>query len=71
MKNQPIFSRIWIKTMRRDPSLWYGIQMLRGPIISKAKYTVESDHPEVVEFVQRQLNRFVIFGLPQMLEVSD
>lgn len=56
--NRPIFQRHWAPVMMRDPHVWYGMELIKGPIISKAKFTVESDTPEVQEFVQRQIDNF-------------
>ena len=69
--NQPLFNRFWIPAMERDPHLWYGFQMLRGPIISKAKYKVNSDNPDVLAFVDRQIKRFWTNGIPLSLTAME
>lgn len=66
--NEPLFFRYWIPAMMRDPHMWYGIEMLKGPIISKAKFTIESEDSAVQEYAQRQLNRFLTRGLPVSLK---
>jgi hypothetical protein len=53
-----IFFRHYIPLMMRDPHLWYGMELLKGPIVSKAKFLCESDDTEVIEFVERQFDRF-------------
>lgn len=63
----PMFMRYYIPAMLRDPEIWYGIEMLRGPIISKTKYKVISTNPEIVEYVERQIKRFISRGLPSSL----
>lgn len=66
--NRPIFVRAWISAMMRDPHVWYGMELLKGPIISKAKFTVESDNQEVADFVQRQLDLFWRKGISVALD---
>ena len=66
-RNQPLFHRYWIPAMERDPHLWYGFQMLRGPIISKAKYKVLSNNPDVEHFVDSHIKRFWTNGIPLTL----
>lgn len=61
--DQPLFMRYFIPAMLRDPEIWYGLEMLRGPIISKAKYKVVSPEPEVQAFVERQIKRFWTRGI--------
>jgi hypothetical protein len=65
--DQPLFMRYYIPAMLRDPEIWYGIEMLKGPIISKAKYKVVSPIPEVSEYVDRQIKRFWTRGVPLSL----
>lgn len=65
--NQPLFFRYYIPAMERDPHLVYGIKMLRAPILTKAKYEVTSDMPEVQDFVDKQIKRFWAVGLPLSL----
>jgi hypothetical protein len=65
--NQPVFHRYWIRAMERDPHLWYGFQMLRGPIISKAKYEVECEEEDIAWFVQKQIDKFWANGVSQTL----
>lgn len=69
--NMPIFSRYYVPAMQRDPHLSFGMWILRGPIISKTKYNVISDNPQVKLFVERQLKRFYMGGLSQILEAMD
>lgn len=69
--NQPLFQRYWISAMRRDPSLWYGIQMLRGPILSKAKYEVEAEDEDIAWFIQKQIDKFWINGMPLTLSSME
>lgn len=65
--SHPIFMRYYTGAMLRDPDIKYGIEMLRGPIISKAKFKVVSSDPEVAEFVDRQIKRFWTVGAPMSL----
>jgi hypothetical protein len=68
--NEPLFMRYWIPAMMRDPHLWYGIEMLRGPIVSKAKFNLIATDPSDQEYGQRQLKLFMTKGLPIALKFS-
>ena len=61
--NQPIFARFWIPAMEQDPHLIYGFRMLTGPVLTKAKFKINSDMPEVAEFVDRMIKRFWLTGV--------
>jgi hypothetical protein len=59
---------MYVPIMLRDPHVWYGMELLKGPIISKAKYTVESDDAEVMEYVDRQIKNFWSCGIAMALD---
>jgi hypothetical protein len=65
---RPIFYRRWIPVMMRDPHLAFGMDLLKGPILSKAKFTVESSDMEVADFVQRQIDKFWLRGASKALD---
>lgn len=65
---RPIFFRMFVPIMMRDPHLWYGIELLKGPIVSKAKYVVESEDSELAEFIQKQIDRFWRKGISYALD---
>jgi hypothetical protein len=65
---RPIFFRHYVPIMMRDPHLWYGMELLKGPIISKAKYLCECTDMEVAEFVERQFDRFWQRGVDKALD---
>lgn len=65
---RPVFFRSWIPLMMRDPHLWYGMELLKGPIITKAKYVVECDDMDVAEYVQRQIDKFWMRGVAKALD---
>jgi hypothetical protein len=54
--------------MMRDPHLWYGMELLKGPIITKAKYTVECDDMDVANYVQKQIDKFWMRGVSKALD---
>jgi hypothetical protein len=66
--HKPIFARFWIPIMMNDPHIWYGMELLKGPIISKAKYIVNSENPEVAEYVDRQIKNFWRKGIITALD---
>lgn len=69
--NHARFRRGWIPAMQRDPHVMYGIWILRGPIISKAKYEVVSDSPEVQEYVQNAIERYWARGISEALTAME
>ncbi len=66
--NRPMFTRLWIQAMMRDPHVWYGMELLKGPIISKAKFIVEADNQEVADYVQRQIDNFWNRGITKAID---
>ena len=44
------------------------MEILKGPIVSKAKYEVESNNMEIVDFANRQIQRFWAKGITTALE---
>lgn len=66
--HKPVFARFWVPIMLQDPHIWYGMELLKGPIISKAKFLVESEYPEVQEYVDRQLRLFWSRGVNKALD---
>lgn len=63
-----IFYRSYVPLMLKDPHLWFGMELLKGPIISKAKYIVESADATVQEYVQRQIDLFWKRGVAKALD---
>ena len=66
--NRPIFWRQFVPLMIRDPHISYGLEILKGPIISKAKFEVECDDMEIAEYVQSELESFWMRGCSKALD---
>lgn len=65
---RPIFWRSFVPLMMKDPHLSYGMEILKGPIVSKAKFEVECDDAEIAEYVQSELDSFWLRGVAQALD---
>ena len=44
---RPIFTQWTIREMLVDPRVGFGLMLIKGPILSKAKFTVECEDEEV------------------------
>ena len=51
-------AKMHIHEMMQDPRIGFGIELLKGPILSKAKFKVETDNTAVKEFLIKQITRF-------------
>lgn len=65
---RPLFYKQWIPLMMRDPHLAFGMDLIKGPILTKAKYLVESSDMDVADFVQRQIDKFWLRGINKALD---
>ena len=67
--NRPIFYRgMYVPQMLSDPRVSFGVKLIKGPILSKAKFIVETQNEEVHDFLVRQIVRFWIKGAPISLD---
>lgn len=65
---RPIFNYVIIDEMVMDPRVMFGLQIIKGPLIAKAKFGVKCDDPTVTEFIIDQVNRFWNRCATQVLE---
>lgn len=63
-----IFYRHYAPLMMRDPHLWYGMELLKGPIISKAKYECQCTDTTVADYVTKQFQNFWNRGIDKALD---
>ena len=56
--NRPIFTYYSIRLMLLDPRITFGLSFIKGPIVSHFRYDVETDRPEVEEFIRQQVDWF-------------
>ena len=54
--------------MLKDPRVSFGVKLIKGPILSKARFQVESEDQEVHDYLVRQITRFWKYGAPVSLE---
>jgi hypothetical protein len=70
-RNRPLFNSYTIREMLIDPRVRFGLWIIKGHLMAKAKFKVESDTPEVQEFVQDQFKRFWKQGVTQALKAIE
>ena len=68
---QPYFTQRTIERMEIDPRVKFGLSLIKGPMISKAKFKVESDTEDVRQFVIKMINQFWINGAIQALKAVE
>ena len=54
--------------MMNDPHVWYGMEILKGPVVSKALFTVECQDAMVADYIDRQIKNFWRKGIVQALD---
>jgi hypothetical protein len=70
-RHRPIFTHFTIREMLIDPRVIFGLWLIKGPMLSKAKFTVESDTEEVKDFVVEMINEFWLNGAVQALKAIE
>ena len=68
---QPVFTHYTIHEMCMDPRVQFGLSLIKGPMISKAKFKVESENEEVRKFVINLINQFWTNGAVQALKAVE
>lgn len=68
---QPIFTGQTIQQMEIDPRVKFGLSLIKGPMISKAKFKVESESEEVRQLVIQMINEFWKNGAIQALKAVE
>ena len=68
---QPVFTAQVIEQMERDPRVKFGLSLIKGPMISKAKFKVESETDEVRMLVIKMINEFWKNGAIQALKAIE
>ena len=56
--NLPVFSPYQVPWMLRDPRIRFGLWLIKGPILSRSRFFIDCDNPEVKEFLKNTLTRF-------------
>jgi hypothetical protein len=58
LRKAPPFSLSVALEMLTDPRITLGLWLVKGPILSKTRFFVDCDRPEVKEFLKAQITRF-------------
>jgi len=70
--NRPRFYRtLYVPQMLKDPRVSFGVKLIRGPILSKARFVVDTDNEEVRKYLIRQIVRFWTKGAPISLRCIE
>jgi len=57
-RHRPYFSMITIRDMLTDPRVIFGLWLIKGPIVTNARFEVETGDAALEEFVGKQIKRF-------------
>lgn len=56
--NRPFFHVYYLDAMLTDARVVFGLKLIRGPILSNARFYIDTKNVQVKEFLARQINRF-------------
>ena len=57
-RNRPVFSGSVIREMMSDPRGIFGLWLIKGPILSNARFKIETENEEIKEFLVSNITRF-------------
>ena len=69
--NRPLFTLWHVDAMLTDPRVSFGLDLLRGPIITNSHFVVSCNNTVLQDFINRQLQRFKQTSLPLALRCMD
>jgi hypothetical protein len=58
IRNRALFTNMLIREMITDPRISYGLYLIKGPIVSNAKFEVECESAEIKEYLASSVERF-------------
>lgn len=67
-QNRPVFRPFVIREMLTDPRIVFGLWLIKGPILSNAKFTVNSESAEIQSYVEKTLTAFWRTSAPRVLK---
>lgn len=70
-RNRPPFSYWTVREMMTDPRVIFGLWLIKGPIVSKAKFDVECQRADVKEFIEKNLRRFMAVAAGRVLKALE
>lgn len=71
MHQRPVFTLSMIEPMIADPRINLGIEMIKGPILQNTRFFVDTDDPDIKEYVTKQLTRFWMTSAAVALEAIE
>ena len=57
-RNRPVFSGSVIREMMSDPRVIFGLWLIKGPILSNARFKIETEDEELKKFLITNVTRF-------------
>lgn len=69
--NQPRFSIHYVPLMITDPRVLFGSWLVKGPLLSKARFFVRCGNPTVKEFLKTNITRFWRNSASRALKAVD
>lgn len=70
-RQRPPFTMFTINEMLLDPRIIFGLWLIKGPMLTKGKFSCISDNGEVQQFVESQLRKFWLNGAVQTLKAIE
>jgi hypothetical protein len=66
-RHRPYFHGWWIEEMLTSPKIQQALSIIKGPIVTKAKFEVITDDTEIKEQVQNYIDRFFLIAADSVL----
>ena len=57
-RHRPFFSRMHVREMLTDPRVVFGLWLIKGPLISNARFFIKTEDAELKEFCVQAIDRF-------------
>ena len=63
----PFRAHMHIPSMMDDSRIGFGIELLKGPLLSKSKFVIETDNPEIKKYINKQATHEIIKDILQKI----
>jgi len=70
-RSRPPFTIQIVTDMLTDPRIKFGLWLIKGPILSNARFFVQCENEEIKEFIINQINRFWRGSAPTALKAIE
>lgn len=70
-RNRPPFSYWTVREMMTDPRVIFGLWLIKGPIISKAKFEIVCKRADVTDYLNAGLRRFMAVAASRVLKALE